>query len=300
MTTLRKILPLSSAFALTLAVASTYSSVAAAQTCPPGSWFCADAQIQGSATVTVGGGGALQPLPPPVPVAPPPVVIQQAPPVVAPPPVINTAPPPPPVVIYQPSPPPTYYVPRPVYVPTYQRQALPYRKSEWGINLRLDAAAFGGARNGGGMGGLGAGLRYKPLPWLGVEGGVDFVFGRDYNGFARNETAFSLAGLVFVNPGSRAQFYLLGGMGWSLANVTNDYWDSSWTDKRYTYFGGMAGLGLEYRASRTIAFNIDVRGFIRGRTDAEKDSDPEFRDATGRTTNTSGGALVTAGMTFYF
>jgi hypothetical protein len=298
MTTFRKTLSLS-AFALTFATAS----VAAAQTCPPGSWFCADAQIQGSATVTVGG-GTLQPLPPPVTVAPPPVVVQQAPPVVAPPPpvVTVTTPPPPPVVVYQPSPPPAYYVPRPVYLPTYQRQSLPYRQSEWGINLRLDAAAFGGARNGGGgMGGLGAGLRYKPLPWLGVEGGVDFVFGRDYNGFARNETAFSVAGLVFVNPQSRAQFYLLGGMGWSLANVSNDYWDSSWSDKRYTYFGGMAGVGLEYRASRTIAFNVDVRGFIRGRTDADKDIDPEFRDATtGRTTNTSGGALVTAGMTFYF
>lgn len=294
MTTFRKTLSVS-AFALTFATAS----VAAAQTCPPGSWFCADAQVQGSATVTVGGGGALQPLPPPV--APPPVIIQQAPPpVMAPPPVV--APPPPPVVIYQPSPPPTYYVPRPYYTAVYSRpQALPYRQSEWGINLRLDAAAFGGARNGGGMGGLGAGLRYKPLPWLGVEGGVDFVFGRDYNGLARNETAFSVAGLIFVNPQSRAQFYLLGGMGWSLANVSNDYWDASWSDKKYSYFGGMAGVGLEYRMSRTIAFNIDVRGFIRGRTDADAKIDPEFRDAaTGRTTNTSGGALVTAGMTFYF
>jgi hypothetical protein len=140
MTTFRKTLSVS-AFALTLATAS----VASAQTCPPGSWFCADAQIQGSATVTVGGGGALQPLPPPVTVAPP-VVIQQAPPVVYAPP-IAVAPPPPPVVIYQPAPPPTMYVPRPVsYLPTYQRQALPYRKSEWGINLRLDAADFGGAR----------------------------------------------------------------------------------------------------------------------------------------------------------
>ncbi|CAN5449216.1 hypothetical protein BH09MYX1_BH09MYX1_10940 [soil metagenome] len=296
MTTLRKTLSVS-AFALTLATAS----VASAQTCPPGSWFCADAQIQGSATVTVGGGGALQPLPPPV-VAPP-VVIQQAPPVVYAPPVA-VAPPPPPVVIYQPAPQQTIYVPRPVgYVPTYRRQALPYRLSEWGINLRLDAAAFGGARNGGGMGGLGAALRYKPLPWLGVEGGVDFIFGRDYNGLARNETAFSVAGLIFVNPQSRAQFYFLGGVGWSLANVSNDYYDSSsnWSDKKYAYFGGMAGVGLEYRASRTIAFNVDVRGFIRGRTDGDAKNDPEFRDtSTGKTTNTSGGALVTAGMTFYF
>ena len=60
------------------------------------------------------------------------------------------------------------------------------------------------------------------------------------------------------------------------------------------------GAGVEFRASRTVAFNIDVRGFIRGRTDGDAATQPEFTDGQGRTTNTSGGALVTAGMTFYF
>jgi hypothetical protein len=284
-----------SAFALTLGA----SSVAAAQTCPPGSWFCADAQVQGSATVNVGGGG-LQPLPPPVAGPPPVVVVQPG----APPPA--PAPLPPPVVVYQPAPPPVVVVqPRPAeYTPVYARRyAMPYAQHEWGFNLRLDMAAMGGSRNGGGgMGGLGAGLRYKLSPYFGVEGGADFVFGKDYNGNNRNETAFTVDGLLFLNPKSRTQVYLLGGLGWSVAHVSDDnLYGTSTFDDTYHYFGGNFGLGFEYRASRAIAFNVDVRGFVRGRTDNDAKVNPEFRDpATGRTTNTSGGALVTAGMTFYF
>lgn len=287
-----------SAFALTLGA----SSVAAAQTCPPGSWFCADAQVQGSATVNVGGGG-LQPLPPPVAGPPPVVVVQPG----APPLVPGPAPLPPPVVVYQPAPPPVVMVQpraaeyRPVYV---RRYSLPYAQHEWGLNLRLDAAAMGSSSryNGGGMGGLGAGLRYKLSPYFGVEGGADFIFGQDYNGNSRNETAFTANGLLFLNPRSRAQVYLLGGIGWSVAHVSQDsLYTNSTFDDTYHYFGGTFGVGLEYRASRSIAFNVDVRGFVRGRTDAEAKLYPEFRDpGTGQTTNTSGGALVTGGMTFYF
>jgi len=43
-----------------------------------------------------------------------------------------------------------------------------------------------------------------------------------------------------------------------------------------------------------------VRGFIRGRTDDMAATQPEFTAADGRTTNTSGGALFTGGLTFYF
>ncbi len=47
--------------------------------------------------------------------------------------------------------------------------------------------------------------------------------------------------------------------------------------------------------------NLDVRGFLRTRTDSAAASQPEFTNPqTGQTTNTSDGCLVTAGMTFYF
>ncbi len=294
----KKILSLS-VFAITFGVAAVASAQQPTPNCPPGSWFCADAQVQGSASVNVGGGQQLQPLPPPPPAPPaqPPVVITDAPPAQ-----------PPPVVVYQPAPPPVVYVhPRTEYTGRIvrRRTVLPYAPHEWGFNLRLDGALFGGGyNNNAGMGGIGGGLRYKFTPYIGVEGGVDFVIGRDYNDYARNESAFTVNALLFLNPKNRAQVYLLGGIGWSLAHVTNDtYYDEANYNQTqdYAYFGGQFGVGLEYRASRAFAVNFDLRGFVRGRTDPGSGNNPEFTDpSTGQTTNTSGGALATVGMTFYF
>jgi hypothetical protein len=53
--------------------------------------------------------------------------------------------------------------------------------------------------------------------------------------------------------------------------------------------------------SKHFALNADLRGFIRGRVDDNTHYRPEFFDpATGKSTNTSGGGLITGGMTFYF
>ncbi len=293
------------AFALVMGV----SAVAAAQvqpTCPPGSWFCADAQVPGlgGAQITVGGGGPTQLQPLPAPQQPVQIQVQPPPPI-----VVQQAPQQPPVVVYQPAPPPvvimrppmqpdyrTYYVRRPVQLP----------QQEWGLNLRVEGAFIGsGYAGNAGLGGFGAGLRYKPSPWFGIEAGADFVIGRDYNNYARNETGLSLSGLLFLNPRSRAQVYLLGGFGWSIANVTNDSNSqfgplAAQENASYHYFGGQAGIGIEYRLSRNLAVNVDMRGFLRGRTDGNN-SAPEFTDPkTGNTTNTSGGLLFTGGMTFYF
>ncbi len=188
------------------------------------------------------------------------------------------------------SPPPYEYAPmaaRPISPP-----------HEWGLNLHLEGAALGrGTQGNASMGGFGAGLRFKPTRYVGIEGDLDFVGGRDYNGDSRSETAFTVNGLLFLNPRSRAQVYLLAGFGWSGAHVTND---ALGTDANYGYFGAQAGVGLEFRLSRVLALNADFRGFIRGRTDSSAQSQPEFVDAYGRSTNTSGGALFTGGMTIYF
>lgn len=294
------------AFALVMGVSAAAAAQQQQPNCPPGSWFCADAQVPGlgGAQITVGGGTTtqLQPLPAPQ-TAPPPVAVQAPPPAPVQPPVVVYQPAPPPVVVVRQPPPPEY---RTYYV---RRRAVPHQ--EWGINLRAEGAFIGSGYSGNaGLGGFGAALRYRPSPWFALEGGVDFAIGRDYNDYARNETAFTLSGLLFLNPHSRAQVYLLGGFGWSIANVTNDTYASSrsFTEPvalgdtvSYHYFGGQAGIGLEYRLSRNLALNTDLRGFIRGRTDSSADSNPEFRDpSTGQTSNTSGGLLVTGGVTFYF
>lgn len=288
--------PRSPRLALRLAVGSLAAvgalvaspSLARAQdaACPPGSWFCADAPPAPAAPA---------PLPPPeAPAAPAAPAAAPAPP----PPVVVYQPPPPPVVVVAPRPAPQvyHYTPRP---------AMPHR--QWGLNLHLAGIALGSGRNGeAAMGLVGLGLRFRPVPGFALEANIDVAGGTDYNGFRRTETLGTLNGLLYLNPKSRAQFYLLGGLGLSGARVSGDDYSYALTssglyasgDRKYTYFGGQGGAGIEIRLSRVVALNFDIRGFVRSRTDGR--GAPEFVDASGRSTNTSGGALVNGGITFYF
>jgi hypothetical protein len=295
----------SSALALVLAVPAIASaqSVPAqgSGTCPPGSWFCGPSQEPASpAGQPVP--GQLQALPDPdAPPPPPPPRVRRLPGV-----TYAPAPQQPPVVVYQPPPP--IMIVRPETPPPYEY--APPRPSprmlgrEWGLNLHLEGASFGGGlEHNAGMGGAGAGLRFKPNRFFGLETDLDFLGGHGYAGDVRHETALSFNALMFLNPRSRAQLYLLAGFGWSWANSQNDPNDPTVTNpfnQSYAYFGGQAGIGLELRLTRVLALNVDLRGFVRSRTDQGAQQVPEFTNAQGQSTNTSGGALLTGGMTLYF
>lgn len=304
-------------FSTVLAAAMAVPLTAAAQSspagssCPPGSWFCAEPPQEHPAPTGKLVQG-MQPLPDPdaaAPVgpangrseeddtdqapAPPPRHRRHHP---APPPVVVYEPPPPAVVVREEAPPPYEYPPpRPVMIS---------RPHEWGLNLHLEGAAIGHGAGNAGMGGGGLGVRFKPSRRFGIETDLDIAGGTDWQNDKRTETAFTFNGLLFLNPRSRAQVYLLAGFGWSGAHVTcpsgNCNGVAGPVDARYTYFGGQLGAGLELRLARAIALDADVRGFLRGRVDGQAQAQPEFVDQNGRATNTSAGALFTGGMTIYF
>lgn len=251
--------------------------------CPPGSWFCAETEIK------IGVPGAT---PPPPATTPPPAAS------------------PPPVVIYTPAPPPPVYTaPPPAYYPPPPPPPPPARhKSEIGLSFRLDAAAFGNNDNlsngkDSGAAGIGASLRFRPTPRFALDIGLDALGGTDANGYKRSEVPLTILGLLYLNPKSKAQVYLLGGFGFSTATVDVDANPNGSTlahTEKYSYFGALFGGGMEFRVAKKVALNFDIRGFIRGRTDDAAASKPEFTAKDGRTTNTSGGALFTGGLTFYF
>jgi Outer membrane protein beta-barrel domain len=172
------------------------------------------------------------------------------------------------------------------------------RRSEWGAQLRLETAAVGhDASPDAGMGGLGFSVRPRLSPHFAIDVGVDFLRGQDFYGEERSETAFFINPMIFVNPRNRVQFYVFGGLGFSGAEVTH----LDQTQSRYSYMGFDAGLGLEFRFWRHVAIDCDMLAFVRGRTDDAATYYPEFVDArTGRSTNTSGGALFRVGMTYYW
>jgi len=241
---------------------------------------------------------------------------------------------PPPVVIYQPVPtsaPPQViivtpgygygygYAPRPRPIPAPPPRAEARWHSEFGLNLRVEGVALGKPGNGAfnaGLGGVGLSLRYRPSPHFAFDLGVDLLAGTDYNGFSRTEIPVSLGGIVFFNPKSRVQFYMLGGASVSRAQVRSDTQcaqgalscstpllnpvdGGSQFGATYTYVGGHGGLGLEFRLSRRVALDLDVVGFARSRIGDIQQA--EFVDPqTGRSTNTSAGAIGRGGVVFWW
>lgn len=303
-----------------VAMMSPLPALAQNQPCPPGAWFCADAEVQ---------------VPAPSKQAPTPAAVddeeeQPAPPPVKPPhrrPRAQRAdlPPPPqgpqpPVVIYQPvaptAPPPNIIIVTPGYrryapaPPPMPPRARPRARSEWGVNLRVEGMSFGSKNSAANaaMGGVGLGLRYRPVPAFAMELGVDVIAGNDYNGFERTEVPISLSGLLYLTPRSRVQLYLTGGMHFSRAQVRSadpspllQPLESGEYGETYTYFGGQGGLGLEFRVSRRVGINLEGLAFYRGRLNAEGRA-PEFVDPEdpSRTTNRSAGGMARAGITLYW
>lgn len=317
--------------------------------CPPGAWFCeADDAASAPNTRDVDTEEALPP-PPPADSLPAPeereVHVQSR----------EGRMPQPPVVVYQPrqtsrpttqiiiiapggthivrkAPPPVRHAPvlvRRTRVRTTTTQAVrPVQqrqwRSEWGINARIEGVSFGGDRNSNmaaasnaGMGGFGVSLRYRPWAHFALDAGFDVVGGTDFNGFERVETPFSVNGILYFNPRSRSQFYVIGGVNWSHASVRSDEpspmltaaSDGTGYSADYKYFGGQLGVGLEFRLSKRLAFNVDVLGFVRSRSDVDddhhkdnrtSDKPAEFINATGQTTNTSGGGLFRGGLTLWW
>ncbi len=142
------------------------------------------------------------------------------------------------------------------------------------------------------MGGFGGALRFRPKEHIGIDLGSGYYAGNDYQGFYRTEIPLTANVLFFLNPQHKFQFYFVIGPGLSFGRV-----DTINEVRRMTHIGGQAGAGVELRLAPAFALNADVRGVIRHRIDS--DPRPEFFDGV-RGTNTSGGAVLTFGGTFYF
>ena len=270
--------------------------------CPPGAWFCDDAeQTPVEPGDAANSAGADDDTPAERPAPPEKVEVPKA----------SRSKHPPPIVVYHPygEPPPVIVVEADGgHVRAYRRR--PPR--EWGINLRLEGLMMGSdpERNPeSGMGGIGGSLRYRPVPHFALDVGLDLLAGTDWAGNDRAESALLVNGMIFFNPKNKVQVYALAGFGFSAASVRqNDRATPQGEStsmhgdiQHYSYFGGQLGMGLEFRVGKKTALDFDLVGFMRGRTDDAARETPEFTDpATGRTTNTSGGGLLRGGITFYW
>ena len=257
-----------------VAGARTAAARDAAPDCSPDDWFCDD-----------------KPSTPPE-LAPPPEVPQSAPETGQP----DGNEPPPPA-----APPPGMLPERMNLTPPMSERGMADEdeglQGRWSVNLRLQGIALEASphHRDTGLGGLGASLRYAPLPNLALDLGFDSFGGSDYNGYDRTENSASLSALLYLNPRRAIRTYLLGGFNVSAAHV-----DVAGDGQNWNYVGAQAGLGLDFVVSRSVSLNVDMLGFIRGRTDSRAAHEPEFNDGHGNLTNTSGGGLFRGGVSLYW
>lgn len=279
--------------------------------CSDDSIVCAEVEVSGS--VQFGrrrrGVVVVQPAPQP----PAHVVVTQAPP--PPPPVIVTQAPPQPrgrVIVVQPAP----QAPPPQQVVVTQQQPMqetvvvieqhparyrlvaPFQNRKVGITARIGSMISENVR----MGGVQAGLRFRPSRIFGIELGVGAYGGTDYNGMTRAEVPVTFDFMFFLPRASRVQAYVLGGFGISYAHTTGFHQGYGREMERdMAYFGGQMGLGLEWRIAPRFALSTDIRAFIRTRVSEDIGDLPEFYNpSTGESTDTSVGAVGTLGAHFYF
>lgn len=183
-------------------------------------------------------------------------------------------------------------------------------REKFGLNLRLEGVPIPGglAHRWGsyeepGMGGLGASFRWRPIRWFALDVGVDALGGVDYSGNDRFESALSTSGLFYLNPQHKVQAYLLAGLHVAHAEVDNQDFrpnlsQAGYSDE-YDYFGGQAGVGVEFRISRRVG--IDLDGLVIARTRTDDGDFPEFVDPrTGETGDSTVGGMLRAGITIWF
>lgn len=187
-------------------------------------------------------------------------------------------------------------------------------KKQWrrhrkvGLNLRVGGVLLPRENDNSddiGMAGLGMGLRFRPVPGFALELSGDFIGGTDTNGYDRQEIPIAATMMIYVNPKSLAQFYLMAGAHYAFARVESGEPQAHLADydaDEYNYFGGQGGMGLEFRVSRLVGINIDGLAFVRTRVDDDQDGAyPEFYDAeTQESTNSSVAGLLRAGVTFWW
>lgn len=172
-----------------------------------------------------------------------------------------------------------------------------------GINVRLEGALMdsGGRDANASMAGWGVSFRYRPAPVFALDTGLDFVSGTDWAGQNRDEVGLMVNAMLYLNPRDPFQLYFLGGLGLSSADVEKSDAAGVKTKREYSYFGMDGGFGAELRLAERFAMNAELLGFIRGRTDANANSEPEFvNESTHQATNTSGGGLLRIGAIFYW
>lgn len=141
--------------------------------------------------------------------------------------------------------------------------------------------------------GLGLSFRLRPMAWLGVEPGLDLYRGYDGYEALHTETNVSTDLLLYLNPRSAVQFF--GVLGASVGFARHS---ENWAHSETNNLGARLGIGLEFRVTHLVSFNVNAVGFSRGLT-GKKQREGAADDAA-LVPETQRGGMLQAGASLYF
>lgn len=142
--------------------------------------------------------------------------------------------------------------------------------------------------------GVGLSFRVRPVRWFGVEPAIDVFSGYDEYDTARTETNINTDLLFYLNPRDAVQIFGLVGGSIALASHSEH-----WNYEHSTHLGAHLGLGLEFRVTQLLSFNVNAVAFSRELTGAEVRT-LEADDPHGHIPESSGGLMLRGGTGFYF
>lgn len=142
--------------------------------------------------------------------------------------------------------------------------------------------------------GVGLSFRVRPVRWLGVEPAIDLLTGYDQYDAVHSETHISTDLLFYLNPRDAVQVF--GLTGGSIAFARHSEY---WAYKRSTHLGAHMGLGLEFRVTHLLSFNVNAVAFSRTVTAAQH-RPPEQGDTTRAVQPSSAGMMLRGGTSVYF
>lgn len=174
-------------------------------------------------------------------------------------------------------------------------------KPEIGIALEASRSAqtlgFGPGMTGGYLGMHGRLGRRVALGF-----GIEQAYGDDPSGWKRYDIGWNLPKLyLYLNPNSRTQLYVTTGIDMRVSHFDDAPGKPlpGGTPWGFMYFGTFFGGGVEHRLDKSMAFRLELRGFMRGRASSKGPNDapldPELNDST----QGSRGAVASIGLVFF-
>lgn len=173
------------------------------------------------------------------------------------------------------------------------------QKSEPGI--ALDVSRFGPqAFSGAAMTGLSLAFHGRVGRRVAIDLGLEQAYGTS-SGYRRYDIGWTLPKLfVYLNPKSKTQIFT------SLAfDMRVSHFESG--DKEvpdavpwgHFYLGTAAGLGVEHRMDKATALRLEVRGYLRGRTQGQGDALAKVAPTFAQDVKGDRGVAVSLGMVFF-